>query len=111
MIYKIKMMSGQEVVLESEEALESFLREANSGKKLILTKYGIVNVASIDSIVKHKEKMQEISEAIGYGKTPEQARAEIMGDSPFSKLLAKKMEMLPPEKRTAAQEDGSRRAK
>ena len=87
-IFKIKMMSGVEIPVESEEALQNFLQEANSGKKLVLTKYGIVNVASIDSIVLHKEKMQELAEMKDYKmENPEKV---ILGDSPFAKMLEEK---------------------
>lgn len=108
MIYKIKMMSGQEIILESEEELSKLLHEANEGKKLVLTKHGVVNVASIDSITKHKEILDSIRQNIEYGKTPEQARTEALPPSPFAKLLGKNMEMLNPRSRSLAQEESSK---
>lgn len=82
-IYKIVMMSGQEIPLESREALDKFLEAANAGAKLIMTKYGVVNTASVDSIVPHKEKLAEIAEEMKYGRTENEARERIMGASPF----------------------------
>lgn len=82
-IYKIVMMSGQEIPLESREALDKFLEAANAGAKLIMTKYGVVNTASVDSIVPHKEKMAEIAENMRYGHSEEESRAKILGPSPF----------------------------
>lgn len=108
MIYKIKMMSGQEIILESEEDLMKLLTEADKGKKLVLTKHGVVNVASIDSIVKHKEVLESIRQSMEYGKTEEQARAEALPPSPFAKLLGEKMTMLNPRSRSLAQEEGAR---
>lgn len=108
MIYKINMMSGQGIILESEEELTKLLHEANEGKKLVLTKHGVVNIASIDSIVEHKEVLDSIRELVRYGKTPEQARIESLPPSPFAKLLGEKMTMLSPRSRSIAQEEGAR---
>lgn len=104
MIYKIKMMSGQEIPLESEEALQSFLNEANGGKKLIVTKYGIINVNSIDSVTQHKEKMEELYHELKAGGGVN----EVLGPSPFAQLLGPKMTMLSPQSRTELQEDVAR---
>lgn len=104
MIYKIKMMSGQEIPLESEEALQGFLVEANSGKKLIVTKYGIVNMSSIDSVTPDKGKNEDLYYAIKRGDGIE----DVLGPSPFAKLLGPKMAMLSPKSRTEAQEETSK---
>lgn len=107
-IFKIKTMGGQEIVIEDEQALQQFLSEANTGKKLIITKYGIVNVSSIDSIIIHKEKMMEITEALRLNKSKEQALSESLGPSPFVKLLSDNMRMLSDQSRTSAQEEAAR---
>lgn len=107
MIYRIKMMSGQEIPLESEEALQGFLAEANSGKKLVVTKYGIVNVNSIDSVTPHKAKMEELADERRYYDN-EIALGRVLGPSPFAKLLGPKMAMLSPKSRTEAQEETSK---
>ena len=101
-------MSGQEVPLENEEAVKHLLLEANSGKKLILTKYGVVNVASIDSITPHKEKMSEVLDMVNLGQSREKAEAESLGASPFSKILSGQMKMLSDKNRTEAQEEAAR---
>ncbi len=93
MIYKLTIMGGEDIVLENEEAVMKLLTEANQGGKLVLTKYGIVNVASISSIVKHKEKWEDIGEAMRYGKTLAQAEKDVLGDSPFAELLATEKKM------------------
>ena len=98
-------MSGQEIPLENEEALTQLLSEANAGKKLILTKYGVINVSSIDSITPHKEKLEEVRDMLQFGTDRAKAEAEALGPSPFAKLLAGKMTMLSPQSRTAAQEE------
>ena len=87
MIYKITMMSGQEIPLENEEALQKFLEEANAGKKLVLTKFGVVNVASIDSITPHKELMAEVWQDTKLGTPRDRAEQSALGESPFIKLL------------------------
>ena len=76
MIFTIKMMSGADVPLENEEEVKRFLEEANAGKKLILTKYGIVNVASVDSIVPDKKKMEAVKEYVGMGRNVLEAEGE-----------------------------------
>ena len=108
MIYKIKMMSGEGIVVESEEALQSFLNEANSGKKLILTKYGIVNVASVECVIPHKEKIEAINESMKYGTPMEEAIKNELGTSPFARLLSGKMPKLSDKSRTEAQEEGAK---
>jgi hypothetical protein len=90
-IYKIVMMSGQEIPLESREALDRFMEAANSGAKLIMTKYGIVNTSSIDSIVPHKELMGEIAEQMKFGHTEEESRGQILGFAPFEEKEIKRL--------------------
>ena len=107
MIYLLKMMSGNEIAIESEAEVENLLRQANAGAKLVVTKHGIVNIASIDSIVKNKEVMKEISQQLRYGKTESMAIRDVLGNSPFAKLLGEKMK-ISDGIRTAAQEDGAR---
>jgi hypothetical protein len=107
MIYKIKMMSGTEIPIDGEEALMEILNKANSGAKLILTKYGVINVQSIDSIVPYKEKLEEVMELLRLGKNIDDAKKYVLGESPFSRLLSNKMSMLP-QQRTEAQEEASR---
>lgn len=109
MIYKVVMSNGPEVAIESEEALQKFLEEANSGKKLVLTKYGVINTSFIVSVVRHKEKMEEVREQLGYGKKPHEAETEVLGPSPFAKLLVDRMTMLSPRSRTEAQEESAKR--
>ena len=120
MIYKIVMMSGQEIAIESEEALQRFLTEANAGKRLILTRYGVVNVSSIDSIVPNHERMERYHDLLrdGYleieqGQTRQDAALErTLGPSPFAQFLAEgraalanKMTMLSPGVRAEVAED------
>ena len=56
-------------------------REA-AGARLIETKYGIINPASIDSITLHKDLMEQIGERMRYQLTLEQATAEVLGRLP-----------------------------
>ena len=93
-IYKIRTMGGQEIPLESKEEIENLLSQVEMGKKLILTKYGIVNVSSIDSVVIDKEKSDGVTELRGIGRSEEEARKEILGPSPFAEIkngLVKKL--------------------
>ena len=117
MIWKIKMMSGQEIPLEDEAAVMRVLEMANKGMKLVLTKYGVVNCASIDSIVPHREKMEEVAERLKFRTdvSRENMEAHVLGRSPFSgglleqmRTLGKQMEMLGPAGRTAAQEEAAK---
>lgn len=101
-------MSGQEIPLENEEAVINLLSQANSGKKLILIKYGVINVSSIDSITPHKEKMEEVRNALLLGQSREKAELESLGPSPFAKLLVDGMKMLSDYGRTIAQEESAR---
>lgn len=105
MIYKIRTMGSMDIVIESDEDLIQFLTEANAGKKLIITKHGIVNVASIDSITAHDDMNRVLGEKLRYIEalpngnqkpqyTPEEALRDTVGSSPFAKLLADKMGML-----------------
>ena len=79
MIYKVKTMGGEKIPLESENAMIDLLNQANSGKKLVFTKYGVVNVSSIDSITPYKEKMTELGELLKIGRNQEEAILEILG--------------------------------
>jgi len=108
MIFKITMMSGAEIPLENEEAVKRFLEEANAGKKLILTKYGIVNVASVDSIAPDKKKMETVGQYVGMGRSELEAENETLGSSPFAKLIAPKMGVLSDKSRTEIQENVAR---
>jgi hypothetical protein len=90
-IYKIVMMSGEEIPLESREALDNLISEANKGTKLVMTKYGVVNLSSIDSIVLHKELMREAYEQMKVGIKEDEAIQEALGPGVFDgdkKLLA-----------------------
>lgn len=92
MIYKIILSSGPAVPVESEEALEKILGEINAGKKLILTKHGVINSSFVVSIVVHRELMEEVAETLRMGgSTREGAEARAIGASPFVKLLGNKM--------------------
>lgn len=108
MIYRIKTTVG-DVVIESEEALSDFLAQVSKGAKLVITKYGVVNPAMIGTIVRDDGKMKEIRDIMQYGKTKEEATSEVLGVSPFAKLLGGKMQMLTPEQRTMSQEESGRR--
>lgn len=98
-------MGGVEIMIAGDDDLKAFLVEANTGKKLILTKYGVVNVASIDSIVVHKEKMSEANQLFQMGRSQKEAEKEALGASPFAKLLSGKMAMLSDKSRTKVQEE------
>ena len=106
MIYNIKTMGGADIVIESDEDLRQFLSEASTGKKLIITKHGVANVASIDSILPHSDMNRVLAEKLNYQAilpdgsqkpkfTPEEALRDTVGSSPFAKLLAGKMGMIP----------------
>ena len=82
-------MGGQEIPLESKEEIENLLSQVEMGKKLILTKYGIVNVSSIDSVVIDKGKSDGVTELRGIGRSEEEARKEILGPSPFAEIAIK----------------------
>ena len=77
------MMSGQKIPLESVEELDKLIELSGKGQKLVKTKYGVVNLASIDSIVVHKEIMNEIREQMKYGKLEEDAMREALGAGIF----------------------------
>ena len=92
MIYKVKMMSGAEIPLESMDEVAAVVKAANDGAKLIVTKHGIINVASIDSISPFKEKMQEVAELMKY-KEPNQkelVEREILGKGIFADFNGQK---------------------
>ena len=88
-IYQINMMSGQKIPLESVEDLDKLIEASAAGAKLVKTKFGVVNLASIDSIVVHKEIMKEIRAQMDYGIEEEKARGETLGVGIFEeqKLL------------------------
>jgi hypothetical protein len=88
-IYQINMMSGQKIPLESVEDLDKLIEASAQGAKLVKTKYGVINLASIDSIVVHKEMMSEIKLQMTYGIGEEKARGEVLGVGIFEeqKLL------------------------
>jgi hypothetical protein len=79
-IYCIRMMSGQKIPLESREELDALMAAANGGARLVMTKYGVVNLSSIDSITLHKELMDEVAEKIRFGENEESARSKILGN-------------------------------
>ena len=109
MIYKAVMSSGDSVLIESEEDMMKFLGDANNpNKKLILTKHGLINTSFLVSIVPHKEKLAEIRDHMGIGKTKEEAISIVLPPSPFARILSEKMQMLTPQSRTAAQEESSK---
>lgn len=97
MIFKLTMMSKQEILIESQQDLLKLLNEANKGSRLVLTKHGVVNVASIDSIVPWTSKNQDVAEMLrlkheSAGKlvpmyTPDTAFKMIVGESPFKAML------------------------
>lgn len=71
-IYKIKMMSGTVIPLKEDE-LDGLMKASQRGG-LIMTSYGVVNCASIDSITYYSEAMREINEQARMGaKDPETA--------------------------------------
>jgi len=108
MIFKIVQKSKNEIPVANEEDLMKLLSEANAGKKLVLTKYGVIDVSSIDCIIPHKGKMQEVGESIRYGKKLEEAEAEALGPSPFAKMLAGGMTMLKPGQKADAFDEAGR---
>jgi hypothetical protein len=92
-IYKIKQMSGVEVVIVGKETLDAVVAAANKGTRLIVTKYGVINPASIDSITLHKEMMNDIAESMRYGASLEKATRECLPspiDDEAPKLTAPK---------------------
>lgn len=91
MIYKIVLSNGPEVPIRDSKVMD-FLKEVDSGKKLILTEFGLVNSSFIVSIVEHKEKMKELNEQYKWNKKV--TEDEILGSSPFSNLLAEGKKML-----------------
>lgn len=107
MIYKIKTMGGAEIPAAGEE-LAGFLQQVNDGKKLIVLQHGIVNVSSIDSVEPFKEKMKYVSQYLDMGRNQEEAEKEVLGVSPFAKLLSGKMAMLSDKSRTETQEEFAR---
>lgn len=105
MIYMVKMMSGQEILIDGEKDLAKLINEINQGMKLIVTKYGIINSASVDSIVPATETTKRIETEIRLGYKEENVKEEVLGVSPFAKMLSDKMSMLSPQQRTFAQEE------
>ena len=81
-IYKVKQMSGVEVVLVGREALDALMDAANKGARLVMTKYGVINPSSIDSITLHRDLMGSVADQMRYGKTLDQATAEVLGSLP-----------------------------
>jgi hypothetical protein len=88
-IYKVKMMSGQEIVLEGREALDALTAATNQGARLVITKYGAINPASIDSITPHKEIMSNIAEEMRFGHTLEEATKTVLGEPSFGEEIKK----------------------
>lgn len=109
MIYKVVMSSGPEVIIGSEEDLRSFLEAANRpNQKLVFTKYGVINVSFVVSVLPHKEKIAEVNEYLKIGRSKEEAMNEVLGISPFAKILSDKMKMLSDKSRTEVQEESAR---
>ena len=93
-IYQINMMSGEKIPLESIEELDKLIELSSRGAKLVKTKYGVVNLASIDSIVVHKEIMKEIHEQMKYGKLAAEAEREALG----APIFEEEVKRIAPEK-------------
>lgn len=90
MIYKAIMMSKKEIVIGDAEDLKKFLDAANGGARLVLTKFGVINPSSIDSIVVAKDKMEDVRFLLLQGKYTERTATEkVLGFSPFSALIEK----------------------
>lgn len=106
MIFKVIMSSKPDVPIENEAALKKFFAKVEEGKsRLIITKYGAINPAFIVTIVPYAEKNNEIVEMLrmkeldGNGNpkpqyTLEQATANVLGESPFNRLLGLKNALL-----------------
>lgn len=116
-------MGRQEIPIESEEALLKFLDRANKGDRLVLTKHGVINPSSVDSIVPDRARMGEVQGLLQYqeergGKmlpkyTRETAERAVLGEGALARLidgkkkLGAKMTMLGDGERTAAQEEAA----
>jgi hypothetical protein len=87
MIYQVVMMSGKKISLESEEEVRSFLEQANKGMRLVLTKHGVINPASVDSIVPDNEANAAMKSLNG---KPQ----DVLGTSPFVAILSGEKKML-----------------
>ena len=81
-IYKVTQMSGVKITLVGREALDAVMDAANKGARLIMTKHGVINPSSIDSITLDRDLMGAISDGMRYGKTLEQASAEVLASLP-----------------------------
>ena len=93
MIYQVNMMSGQKIPLATKEELLALVEAANKGARLVITKYGVVNPASIDSIVRNKSAMEEVAEQMKYVSSREEAESRALGAPDFADL-AEKTKML-----------------
>lgn len=96
------MMSGAAIPVANEEDLKKLLEQVAKGSKLIVTKFGVVNSASIDSIVEDKERTAGLyfkmrnGDGTGGGIETDEAAAGVkfLGNSPFAKLLSEEMKMI-----------------
>lgn len=87
--YKVITKSGQKIPLESKEALDALVAAANSGARLVVTKHGVIDTSSIDSIVLHKELMAEYAERLKQLGDAETAKRDVLGDGVFTEEVKK----------------------
>lgn len=84
-IYKLITKSGTIIPIEGREALDALMDGINGGARLVMTKHGVVDASSIDSIVLHTKLMTEIVERARQieGDT-QKAQLEMLGDGGFA---------------------------
>jgi hypothetical protein len=78
-IYKVVMKSKTEIPLESKESLDILIEAANSGARLVKTKFGVIDTSSIDCIVVDVKSMNRIAEQERMGIKTEQANRDVLG--------------------------------
>ena len=82
-------MSGQKIPIESRASLDRLVEESGRGQKLVMTKYGVVNLSSIDSIVVDVDAMRRIAEQRRMGIAEAQARSDVLGPDVISEDMKK----------------------
>jgi hypothetical protein len=87
-IYKLTTKSGTVIPIEGREALDALMEGVNKGARLVMTKYGVVDSSSIDSIVLHTELMREISgRALQLEGDTKKAKDDVMGAGIFEENM------------------------
>ena len=90
--------------------LEKMIEGRKQNQPTIFENGIVLNWNMYAGVVLDKEVQETVKELLRYGKTPEEARAEVENKtSPFAKILSDKMKMLSDKSRTEIQEETAKK--